>query len=171
MLDLETLDTGSNAAILSIGACEFDGGNREFYQAVQIYSQGLWGRTESAQTRKWWSEQSEEARRVFADPNAVSLPVALMKFGKWVGKNEVEMWGNGSDFDCVILGNAYDAVEIAKPWSYSKNRCFRTLRNLGIKLEPGEGYERVGTQHNALDDAKYQAHYAAAYLRVLGVMK
>ena len=170
MLDLETLDTGSHAAILSIGVVEFgpEGLGREFYTAVKTQNQKKnWGRTISESTLTWWGQQSAEAQKVFVDPAALELDVALSVLSEWAKPaGKFELWGNGSDFDNIILGNAYEACGMPKPWSYSKNRCFRTLKNLGIGLQAGEGVNRAetGTHHNALDDAKYQALYAIAYL-------
>ena len=172
MLDLETLDTGGDATILSIGAVQFNhlmepAIRSEFYVAVKP-DQRAWGRTISGETVKWWVGQDRAAQAVFTDEAAVQLPEALSQFSQWYGSVAMEMWGNGADFDNVILGSAYEACHIKRPWSYSLNRCFRTLKNLGIPLGAGEGIARMGTHHNALDDAKYQAHYAVAYLRRLG---
>jgi len=173
MLDLETLDTGPHSVILSIGAVEFDAGivtDNKFYTAVDIdLQESKWERTTSLETTKWWQQQSHEARYVFHDPARLPLDRALLAFGAWMNGMASEVWGNGSDFDNVILGNAYEACRLVRPWSYSNNRCYRTLKNLGIPLGRGEGTVRGGTHHNALDDALYQAHYAAAWLRRLNM--
>lgn len=173
MLDLETLDSGSHAAIVSIGAVYFDlddGLGETFYCPVNgARAAAKYKRTVSDATLEWWSKQSDEAKKVLTDPNALDLKDALSAFKVFAGDMGTsmlnpEMWGNGSDFDCVVLGNSYEAVGIKKPWSYSNNRCFRTLKNI-IKLGPGEGVNRAGTHHNALDDAVYQAEMALAFLR------
>ena len=173
MLDLETLDTGPHSTIVAIGAVRFDlstptGHWETFYTSVKP-EQSMWGRTLSGDTVLWWMKQSDAARAAITTDDSASLDVALEAFRSWaVLPNKIdEMWGNGSDFDNIILGNAYKALSYRLPWSYSQNRCFRTLKNLGIKLGSGEGIKRVGTHHNALDDALYQAVYAAAYLRKL----
>lgn len=188
MLDLETYSTASNACILSIGACFFNENTigEKFYQALRYHNQATsFERRIDLNTVKWWAEQSEEARQVLNDPLAVEFQHGLAAFRMWVLKNagpqvlsdsarpgddavpKIEMWGNGADFDCVILGNAFEAAGIRKPWSYSNNRCFRTLKNV-VKLRPGFGIpERLGVHHNALDDAVYQAQCAAVYLREL----
>lgn len=174
MLDLETYSTASNACILSIGACFFDEDTigEKFYQVLHYHNQATsWNRHVSAQTVQWWNEQSEEARKVFNDPKAVELQHGLLNFWLWAREGrdfkKIEMWGNGADFDCVILGNAFEAVGIQKPWNYGNNRCFRTLKNI-VKLRPGFGIPpREGTHHNALDDAIYQARCAQVYLKEL----
>lgn len=175
MLDLETLDTGPRSTILSIGAVRFTTNILDmpywdnFYVVVKP-NQSKWGRTISADTVFWWLNQSDAARGALTNgKQAIELDQALNEFAAFAtGPGNVdEMWGNGADFDNVILGSAFADVDIKRPWSYGRNRCFRTLKNIGIKLPPGAGIERHGTHHNALDDAMYQAAYAAVYLRRL----
>ncbi len=176
MLDLETYATDSDAMILSIGAVKFDEDLPqvicgEFYTPVaQAYQKEKWGRVVDPRTVQWWKEQGEQARQVLDDSGehgmAPMLDQALLKFTFWLGGEALEIWGNGSDFDNIILGSAYEATSLSRPWSHGKNRCFRTLKNLGIPLESKDGVER-SCHHHALDDARYQAHYAAAWLRKL----
>lgn len=161
MVDLETLDTRASASILSIGAVRLDWNTLEavdpFYIIIDPESCKAVGLTESASTVAWWGGQSEEARRVFTDPN-VPLSSALHGFARYLssyGKSKVRLWGNGSDFDNVILINAYDALGYDAPWMFYNNRCFRTVRKmLGHLIEDPK---RGGTHHNALDDAIFQA--------------
>ena len=84
-----------------------------------------------------------------ADFDGLSLFVAAN------GDRDVELWGNGADFDNTILGSLYDAFGLRKPWSYSRNRCYRTMKNIGIG--PRKPQVREGIYHNALDDAITQA--------------
>lgn len=189
MVDLETLDTGGDALIISIGAVIFnpflykagepfkDLGS-SFYTVVnQDLQEKKWGRTKSPSTLKWWSEQGEEAKQVLIDSDpaqfAPKLDTALQMFGQWWGGTRMELWGNGATFDNVILRNAYDAVGLQTPWHFTDDRCYRTLKNLGIRLGNGEGcrMEDFGVAHNALADAKYQAVYASAWLRKIHIQQ
>lgn len=171
MLDLETMGLGSDALILSIGAVEFDptlGLGREFYQVVKQDDQLVrWNRTADDETIRWWAQQSDEARKIFSDPSAVPLDIALNRFQEWYGVLGTPVWGNGADFDNVVLANAYKRVNRHVPWGFRQNRCYRTLKNLGL---PGEELNREGTFHNALDDAKHQARNAVVWLRNLNNM-
>ena len=171
MLDLETLDTSSSAVVLSIGAVAFDPGTNalgalgdKFYVEMteDVGTQQARGRTISGDTVRWWMQQDVLAKRVFAVPppdgvERVNTFEALTRFGIFVAANgdrDVELWGNGADFDNAILGSLYDAFGLRKPWSYSRNRCYRTMKNRGIgPRRPA----RIGTHHNALDDAITQA--------------
>ena len=168
MLDLETLDTTSSAVVISIGAVAFDPhtnalGDRFYVEMTEdTAAQQARGRTISGDTVRWWMQQSEAARRVFSESidgvDRVSTIKALSLFDHFVAANggrDVELWGNGADFDNIILGTLYDSFGLRKPWSYSRNRCYRTMKNLGIG--PRRPLVREGTHHNALDDAITQA--------------
>ena len=168
MLDLETMDTAHTAAIVSIGAVMFDetGIGETFYKTIHLESNIDFGRTIGAKSVLWWLQQSEEARKeIYSPANPVDLPLALMDFRSFFSQQgAVYVWGNGADFDNMILGNAYDSDKLQRPWSYSKNRCYRTLLSLipGIHDDPyvKQCYEeRVA--HNALADALCQAKVAA----------
>jgi len=67
MLDLETMGKKSNAAIVSIGAVEFDietgKTGREFYKVVDLQSCLDLGLKVEASTIYWWLMQSEAARK------------------------------------------------------------------------------------------------------------
>lgn len=169
MLDLETLDTVSSAVVLSIGAVVFDPetdalGDKFYVEMTEdTGTQQALGRTISGDTVRWWMHQDELAKRVFSVPapggvERVNTPEALSRFSHFVAANgdrDVEVWGNGADFDNIILGSLYDKFGLRKPWSYSRNRCYRTMKNLGIG--PRKPQARVGVYHNALDDAVTQA--------------
>lgn len=163
MLDLETLSTQGNAAIVSIGAVKFDEktiDNNGFYAVLELDWQIHAGRHISENTLAFWMKQSEEARAVF---QAAKKPAseALEDFAEFCGKDPL-VWGNGSDFDNAILGSLYDALSMERPWGYNGTRCFRTIKNLlQVKELPG----RTGTFHNALHDALYQAQCLQVYLK------
>lgn len=173
MLDLETLGVGSFSVIASIGAVEFNpnGGSisREHYTRINIQSCLNKGLKIDGDTVVWWMDQSDEARKSTFAGERNSLMAALTAFGNFINYDRgCKIWGNGSDFDNVILANAFKACDIECPWRWSNNRCFRTLKNLVLEKEiilP----ERQGTHHNALDDAIYQAKYLQAITNSLKI--
>ena len=83
-LDLETMGTGPMSSILSIGAVvfELDGtytnlSGPAFYTTIDLKSCEDRGLRIDASTVKWWATQSDEARRVITDPDALLLAHAL----------------------------------------------------------------------------------------------
>jgi len=161
MLDLETMSTSSNAAIVAIGAVEFDGNKlgEEFYARVSLDSSMQLGGEVSASTILWWTQQDEAARAEFREAKS-HIRHALEDFEAFLhgvrDQDEVAMWGNGAAFDNVILANAYRRAGWNVPWAFWNDRCYRTLKAAySVELPP-----REGTHHHALSDAKYQAQCA-----------
>lgn len=164
MLDLECFDSERTAIIVSIGAVYFDleAGNLgdEFY--VEITLQGMkdqlqLGRSFSLDTFQWWMQQNDTARSVFLKNDKIKLGIkeALEAFTEFVNKSKnVKVWGNGVDYDNVVLRDTYQTMQLSCPWMYRNNRCYRTIKGLfGNRAK----LVREGTHHNGLDDAKTQA--------------
>lgn len=169
MLDLETLGTSSNAAIVSIGAVYFDPQTNtlgdEFYMAIDLKTAVAFGGIIDADTVLWWLGQSDAARAAVRNmPDAYSILTALERFAEFCVP-KVHIWGNGVDFDNVILGNAYKRADLMMPFSYGKNRCYRTMK----AMLPSVNVNREGTHHHALDDAKHQARYLMAAMKAGGL--
>jgi len=160
MLDLETMGINPNAAIVSIGAVAFDPKVNEIldeiYIIIDLESSVNKGGIMDASTVLWWMRQDDSARLVFNDFRS-EMHEALFGFYDFLDScsdyDTRLIYGNGSDFDNVILDSAYKRMKIPTPWKYYNNRCYRTLKN----LRPDIQLERTGTHHNALDDAKCQA--------------
>lgn len=157
MHDIETLSTKKNAAILSIGAVKFNstGIIDEFYVNIDPKSSHMAGLHISNDTVKWWKEQKAEAYEALKKDRR-SLEDALTAYTEWYGNKSVWTWGNGAEFDNVIIENAYGALNRPTPWKYWDSMCYRTVVNLtNSRITKSE--DRVGVHHNALDDAKSQA--------------
>lgn len=176
MLDLETMALSSHAAVVSIGAVEFNpelatsepysGLGREFYVPVSLNKQvSKWGREVESSTLEWWKGQPAEVRAALTDSRSVFLDDALHKFAEWLGGRNLDVWGNGAAFDNVVLANAYRATGSPVPWGFRNDRCYRTLKALGEGLGIAYKEPQRLVQHNALDDAKYQAEIAVQILR------
>lgn len=169
MLDLETMGNGANAAIIAIGAIAFDkSGIHEdkFYRQVSLVSSVEVGMECDPSTIMWWMQQSNEARSAFKDNvDALHICQALADFSAWfasIGGQEV--WGNGASFDNVILSSAYKKAGLVQPWKFWHDRCYRTIKSMNQSVR----LERVGTYHNAVDDAESQAIHL---MKILGWVK
>lgn len=184
MVDLETLGTGPNACIVSIGAVRFDpnqnvvstAGPDTFYRVVNLVRTP---RTElgdmDASTVLWWMRQEDDARAQLQlaceskDYENVLCNV-LEAFESWLEscgctektKSEWRFWANDPDFDMVVLKSAFVRVfgeDNQLPWSFRGCRSMRTMRELATEfhLKAPEDHIVRGVQHHALDDAIYQA--------------
>lgn len=166
MLDLETMGNGANAAIIAIGAVAFGDGKiySRFYRQVSLESSVSSGLVCDPSTIMWWMQQSDEARAAFKGNDiADHLCVALQAFSQWFQEvGGVEVWGNGATFDNVILSNAYRAIGVNQPWKFWDDRCYRTIK----AMSPSIKAERIGTYHNAVNDAETQA---AHLMKIWGV--
>jgi hypothetical protein len=177
-LDLETLGTQSNAAIVAIGAVSvywdapdnipviFD----VFYETVDLQSSVAHGGTIDAKTVIWWMGQGDLARKqIFLGDTP--LPTALQNFACWqqkqvVNSDEVvQLWGNGADFDNAVLTSAYKNCKIAQPWAFRQNSCYRTLK----KLYPEIKFVKPEVEHDAQQDAIAQGLHLAHILKTMGV--
>jgi hypothetical protein len=183
MIDLETLDSHSTAAITSIGAVFFDVDTnalgKEFKRNVSSRSSQKFGLTIDADTIEWWFKQTPEARAHLYDPLPITLDAALRDFTNFLRENgdvdakgspAVYVWGNGATFDNVILRYAYEKVGQSAPWSFRYDSCFRTLKN---QFDPTSKFwqeSRVGVAHDSLSDAKSQAQHALAIFNSIKVV-
>lgn len=168
MVDLETLGTSTGDVIVSIGAVQFDAsGVREnqFYCEIDVESSLKAGMTINSKTLAWWLQQSDSARQalVHALEGACQLGAALDEFSLWyrkVGANGV--WANGAAFDIAMLEGAYTRMGRKIPWKHTQQRCYRTLRSFFLQVQCTA---ESGVAHNALDDAKWQAHHTIDIFR------
>jgi hypothetical protein len=68
-----------------------------------------------------------------------------------------EVWANGTDFDLVILRNAFERTGIRCPWAYYKGRDYRTVRKLFPQAVLNECTVEPRIKHDAFEDATSQA--------------
>lgn len=171
MIDLETMSTRADAAIVSIGACWFNPDTGEvghpFHHVIDLQDSLRSGAHVDGATVAWWLQQSDSARRTITAPGttvAVALQMLTMHLRSVADEKALCLWGNGADFDLPILASAYHRAGLALPWRYFNGRCLRTLRKLLPQVE-APAFE--GTEHNAADDAQHQARHAIALLRAM----
>jgi hypothetical protein len=160
MIDLETLATSPDAAILTIGAVKFDPFGKDieepamdsFYVRVDLDSCDEIGLVTSDDTIAWWSNQSKEAQEeAFGTDNRLHIREAFDKLYKfcWGAKR---VWSNGAGFDIVICDHVYKKLNKASPWNFWQARDVRTAFDLGIDPK-----RPTVTAHHALQDAYNQA--------------
>lgn len=142
-VDIETLSLMPNAAIIQIAAREFDidgwGNNSDdsasFFKNVDATSCAMYGLHFDQRTVDFWSKQSYSLKSQFKFGYGKGIAQVLNEFAEWVNnlkKNResdcLRVWMQGTDFDGVILRNAFDVVSVDcdLPWEYNDLRDSRT---------------------------------------------
>lgn len=185
VVDLETLGKGAGATIASIGVVIVDVGQQagivdEFYSRVALKQ----GRQCDADTMAWWEQQKAENPEawveVFGSGARPSLDYVLEELSGFLSRHfdhagPVELMGNGSEFDNVLLADAYKQWDIAQPWPFRGNQSLRTAVWMGRQLlgiDPKYDLPFEGAQHHALHDARHEAkyllHIMSAFKKAIG---
>lgn len=180
MLDLETMGNGAGAAIVAIGAVECDLPSGEigstFYRVIDLHGQEDI-RDIDPGTLYWWLKQSKGARESLLIDGKVEAGLFPAMFNRWIDslevpKEKLRLWGNGATFDNTILVDYYRSYRYQFPIDFKNHRDMRTLVGFYPRQLLSDYYRnavRVGTHHNALDDAKFQVKMCAHILQELGV--
>jgi exodeoxyribonuclease VIII len=196
MLDLETLGTGNNAAIIQIGAVAFnaDGENGSLWtnspDSLAELGQGFRVNVNLAESRhpgiidassvEWWLQQSQEARdSITKTEGRLELGAALEAFVRWLYTvtpkvRALRVWSNGPTFDETILRAAFTRYGAPLPLSFRGSRCCRTMIELAElhgwnRKEAASGAPQDITKHDALSDAVFQARGVASQRHFLRV--
>ena len=177
MIDLETLGTGPNALIISIGAVRFnplvmDDVSDSFHVGVDLASipANAYGFDIEPGTVGWWLNPERAAgRSALEDVAKADLLSVLDGFALWLHElafsGDPKIWGNGASFDNVILRNAYEKLGMIAPWQFYNDRCYRTFKNLAPEIKA----VRVGAHHSALDDALTQTAHMQCIVSYLNL--
>lgn len=156
MIDLETLATTPDAAILTIGACLFDPKGNDvhstYYERIKLESQENYGRVINEDTLAWWSQQDKQIQEdAFGEgDDRIDLKDAMKKLYTF-GLGSSNVWSHGSIFDIVIVENICRHFQQAVTWKFWEVRDTRTLfdlANIEVKIQG---------KHNALTDAIAQS--------------
>ncbi len=160
MIDLETLATSTDAAILTIGAVKFDPFGKDvqepemdsFYVRVDLDSCHDIGLVTSDDTIAWWAQQDQAAQdEAFNPEGRIHVKDAFEQLYKfcWGAKR---VWSNGAGFDVVICETVFKRIQKSVPWSFWQVRDVRTAFDLGINPN-----RPPVLKHHALEDAWNQA--------------
>ncbi|NBP58700.1 3'-5' exoribonuclease [bacterium] len=167
MVDLETLATTPNAAILSIGAVTFDPNSSniydDFYYRVELESlEGLDSYIDDG-TIEWWSKQDASVQEEAFNPEGrVDIRLVIDDFYKFC-MGASHFWSHGSTFDIIILEHYFRQLGKPYPWNFWQVRDTRTLFDLGYDPEMPQA-----NKHHALEDAVRQAIGVQNMFRKLG---
>jgi len=164
MIDIETLGTKPDAAILSIGAVFFDTDTLEMGETLELHIK-MERCTEygsiDPETVKWWLSQEKQAQQDVIQ-GQFKLSSAMIHLDYWIStncdKDTVNVWAKPPSFDLVILQNACHRVKEDVPWKYYNERDVRTCLAMGETLldTKTDHKKRFDGKHTALADAQFQ---------------
>lgn len=175
MIDLETLSTKSDAAIISIGVAIFNDEKILESMGWALSPKSVHGHIDP-QTVFWWTQQSEAAREYSFTGKYQSM-TAGFELKTLLAKFDVkEVWSKDPHFDHVILCEWWDRVGKAEgfnlgefPYHYRAPRSYRTLESEAVRAgyEPSMWEQYNYVAHNPVDDAVTQARAVIEMRRLL----
>lgn len=171
MIDLETLGTAPDCAVLTIGAIKFDPNVAkpawdEFYYRFDVDDQLARGRTVLDSTLDWWNQQEDHVRdEALGDDNRTPVLDVLTHLNRWcVGATTI--WCQGPAFDIVILEHLYRQYNLHVPWQFWQIRDSRTLFGI-MPSDPRKQFKFDA--HNALEDCRIQSQCVQQTISKLGL--
>lgn len=163
MIDLETLSTLPDCAIVSIGAVAFNMDNddtADFYVTIDPRDSKRYGMSITQDTLDWWRKQKPEAVKAWAE-NGIPVKDAGDRFTEFMRENtnkfDVNVWSNGIDFDLPPMKNLLRLTENELMWFYwNQMDCRSIFKAASFDVKTAT---RKGTYHNALDDCHDQIRW------------
>lgn len=178
MVDLETLSTERNAAIVQIGAAEFEPDGILVADLFQVCVDSPREAAIDFNTVCWWMNQSKDAKEIF-ESSMYRRPLAdaLREFALFLARicsmsdTKPMLWAMPASFDVVILEYWYKRFwpNESLPWHYADTRDARTLFELAGIAKADR--IKADTPHNALSDAIAQAKTVQMAYKKLGLSK
>lgn len=169
MLDLETMDTTINAAVVQVGAIPFNSQTGLvrpdfFLMDVTLATSVALGGSVGEGTVGWWEDQGGFHPRHHPEP----MRKVLEELADWLSfLPEVRyIWAQGPSFDVAILEGYYQRAGIMVPWAFNSARDTRTVYDLARERgwEKPEGTEAL---HYALEDCRRQIICLRSALEVI----
>lgn len=170
MVDIETMSSRNDAAVIAIGAVTFDETGVHDSQGYLAMIDPIWAIGDrDGKTKDWWFQQPPTVRKAMFGGTKNPIEVAL-GFTAWMKNAKLsEVWANPPQFDLTILRCMYDRLKEPFPVHYKTERDFRTLCSIGkaLKIDTTRDHGTEG-KHNALADAIAQARVAHTILTEIG---
>jgi hypothetical protein len=167
MIDIETLSTEKNAAIVSIAAIKFNPWEPMEETCLEIFvdiedckSQGC---HVSESTLEWWKKQPEAVYKhnFDSEPRSI-LKEACEKLNAFVAGCS-RYWAQGINFDPVVLESAFAKSEVQPTWKFWQWRDVRTVQKMGSYVPSARN------DHNPTSDCRNQIGVVKRVFNELGV--
>jgi len=175
MIDIETLSSFPDAAVISFGMVGFDETDILFKSGIAIDVEDWHGGIDP-RTIKWWMQQSEEAREFsFLHLSPWSAKDAATQLAGFADEYcQKECWANGPQFDLVVLRQWWNRTtgNDKFPIHYRNYRDCKTM----WKMAEADGLDLTshfnsvkGAAHDPMVDAERQAKAIQAAINHLKV--
>lgn len=177
VIDLESLATDPNAAILEMGAVFGDLSTGELFGYFrELVDRQQPGRTVDLGTVKWHRDLQKKNKLIgtlWQDEvgDEIHLTTALATLAEWIkpivkAYPDTQIITNGPEFDASVLATAYKSLGANTPWDFRNNQSLRTFRFMAEQLGvtgPADAFAKSNQTmaHNALYDAWREFKIAA----------
>ena len=169
MIDIETLSTASDAAIMAIAAVPFsrlDGPHPSYYcWKISLESAIQHGSLE-ADTIEFWINRGP----ILQNECSEALGNVLSDLSSIIG-DDTKVWSKGPGFDMAILKSAFRSCNIPIGWKYYNERCVRTVMDLaGLKskdIELPVGFIHDFGKHDPIYDCYMQVEAVVKSLQII----
>lgn len=163
-IDIETLSAAKDAATFAIGYAVFSAeeGILTSNNLLLSMEEALQLGVKDASTTNWWNGMLD---RFVMQCNGKMKVTEAMSYLQQVfaSYNITHAWGNGPDFDMVIIDDKCAKTGSKVPWKYWNVQSIRT-----IKASFGEPVRKDNNRtHIAQYDAEYEAEVAIHGLQIL----
>ncbi len=171
MMDLETLDLSPRSVVTQCAfiATSIDDPETEMRRVDQylpVQPQIALGRVMSFDTVLWWMKQEDAARSRFIENSGSDMEelLALVRsihrkltevIDQAGGKQFVELWARGPQFDVVNLESLFVDCGLKAPWAYDRVMDLRTTMRLAGVSSADVDNSGI-TSHIAVDDCRFQ---------------
>lgn len=169
MVDIETLSTAKNAAILQIAMQQFCPATGQLFESInvkfdaeEVFNDTRFDKSYSTTIEFWHQKMNSAVRnQVWNEGERHHMSQGLQLIYNFVRSiPQAKVWGNGPAFDLAIIVNAFETFSYPLPWVYYNERCVRTITN--IDRDYAKSIQFEGLQHDALDDCKHQIKMISA---------
>ena len=144
MIDLETLGTGSNSVVVSVGLVAFNISTGEILAELDIglnlNQQIKTGGVIDGDTLEFHFAQAPDSIQKMAQRKVLDVKEGLELISNFIKANNITtLWGNGATFDNVILRNLYARHLKVFPLGFWTDRDLRTavdIYNIDTRTVP-----------------------------------
>tara|TARA_R110002167_G_C12707228_1_gene655138 strand:- start:32023 stop:32577 length:555 start_codon:yes stop_codon:yes gene_type:complete len=176
MIDIETMASSKDAAVISIGLAEFNPITGEIVSTLEVRNtlkaQRELGRRFDPATVEWWLTQSKPAQMALLAKPRYDDPAKMMKEvdtylnGICSSQWDLALWAKGPSFDLTICRDLAEMCEVRWKGHFSREYCVRTMLMIAKANQWDDILAMEPTiAHGALSDAEHQAR------QVMEVMK